>query len=106
MIYAEVRGRANGGVRLLWVGRLAVAGYWSAMLLLGLRRLAEARWDRQVWAEQMNAWYLEALLFLAMWGVAAGLIALFARSERRRPGRGAYEPGPSTLAALERDRVR
>ena len=93
-----------------WIA-LAVALYWTASCLLGLLRLAHADWRGAAVGEVLTAWYVEALVFVAVWGGASCLAGLLAGQAEPvwRPQRRKLRHDPlkaASLAALERQRGR
>lgn len=92
--------------------RNAVGLYWMLSLAFGLLRMAHEQWSAAAFQEAAQVWYVEALLFLAVWGGGSCLAGVLSRQSEpvwraRRYERFRRDPlGSPTLAGLERQRGR
>lgn len=96
--------RADRGLRL---ARLVTALYFSACALQGLVRLRAAGATPEAFSAVLRIWYAEALIFGAVWGLAALIHGMVQGGGGERAPRKPREAAPSgVLRALERDRGR
>ena len=108
--YASTPKRAassgSGGLR---VARLVVVLYFCACALHGFVRLRAGGGGVEASMAVLHLWYLEALLFLSLWGAVAliaGVVGGGRMTTRGRKAVGIDTRGSGLLAALERDRGR
>ena len=95
--------------RALRIARLLTVLYFSACSLQGLLRLRLAGATPETFTAVLNAWYAEALVFGAAWGLAALIHGMVQGGGGERAPRRRRDPAPSSggvLRALERDRGR
>lgn len=99
--------RPDRGLRL---ARLLTVLYFSACSLQGLFRLRLAGATAEAFSAVLRVWYAEALVFGALWGLAAlihGLVNGGGERDSRTPRASASTPAHGgVLRALERDRGR
>ena len=97
--------------RLPWA-RNAVGLYWVLSAAMGLLRMSHEAWSADAFREAAQVWYVEALMFLAVWGGGSCIAGVLARQSEpvwreRRYNRFRRDPfGAPTLAGLERQRGR
>ena len=96
---------SDRGLRL---ARLLTVLYFSACSLQGLIRLRSAGGTLDAFPAILHVWYAEALVFGAVWGLAALIHGLVkGGGGERAPRRARHAPAPGgMLRALERDRGR
>ena len=107
--YAEAApaAAAPSGERALRIARLLTVLYFCACSLQGLYRLRLPGATPETFTAVLNAWYAEALIFGAAWGLAALIHGMVKGGGGERAPRKPREPTPGgVLRALERDRGR
>ena len=105
--YAEAAPDAAPRERGLRLARILTVLYFCACSLQGLIRLRTAGATPEAFAAVLHAWYAEALIFGALWGLAALIHGMVQGGGGERAPRRTPDTAPNgMLRALERDRGR